>query len=85
MLKKIKLSLAIMAATSTAAMACTSEDVQSRQGVLVAAMQILVVVDKEKAQTILSKMQQDMDQAAADGDEAAVCTILDEALATAQS
>ena len=85
MLKKITLSLAIMAATSTAAMACTSGDVQSRQGVLVAAMQILVVVDKEKAQTILSKMQQDMDQAAADGDEAAVCTILDEALATAQS
>ena len=85
MLKKITLSLAIMAATSTAAMACTYEDVQSRQGVLVAAMQILVVVDKEKAQTVLSKMQQDMDQAAADGDEAAVCTILDEALATAQS
>ena len=48
-------------------------------------MQILVVVDKEKAQTILSKMQQDIDQAAADGDEAAVCTILDEPLATAQS
>ena len=85
MLKKITLSLAIWAATSTAALACSPEDVQSRQGVLVAAMQILVIVNKEKAQTILLKMQQDMDQAAADGDEAAVCTILDEALATAQS
>jgi len=85
MLKKITLSLAILAATSTAAMACTPEDVQSRQGELIAAMQILVVVDRDKAQAIVLKMQQDLDKATTDGNEAAVCSIFDEALATARS
>jgi len=84
MLKNITLALALVTATSTAALACTPEDVQSRQGALITAVQTLLVTDPAKAQAIVLKMQADLDQAAADGDEAATCVIMDEALATAQ-
>ncbi len=85
MLKTITLSVAMLAISGAAAMACTPEDVQARQGPLVAAVQNLLATDPAKAQAIVIKMQADLDQAAADGDEAATCVIMDEALATAQN
>ena len=84
MLKKLIIGLTMIAFSSTAAMACTPEDVEARQVGLIGAIQMLVAVDPAKAQAIVAKIQMDMDQAAADGDEAATCVILDEALAAAQ-
>jgi hypothetical protein len=51
---------------------------------LVIAFQALVASNPTKAQAIIAKMQADLDKAAADGDEAATCVIMDEALVAAQ-
>ncbi|SEW00780.1 hypothetical protein SAMN04488515_0621 [Cognatiyoonia koreensis] len=77
-------ALAALSISGTAALACTTEDVQARQDALVAAVQALVATDPAKAQSIVLKMQQDMDAAAANNDDEAVCQIMDEALAAAQ-
>lgn len=84
MLKTLAISLAALAATSTMALACSPEDVQARQGPLVIAFQALVASNPTKAQAIIAKMQADLDKAAADGDEAATCVIMDEALVAAR-
>jgi len=76
-------TLTAFALSGTAAVACTPEDVQGRQDALVAAVQALVAVDPAKAQTIVLKMQEDMAAAAAANDDAAVCQIMDTALAQA--
>lgn len=68
---------------ATPALACTEADVLARQDTLVSAIQNLVAVDPAKAQAIVAKMQTDMDAAAASGDETAVCTIIDAAVAEA--
>ncbi len=83
MLKSTLTAAAILTATSTAALACTPEDVLARQVPLVTAVQNLLAVNPTKAQEIVLKMQAAMDQAAKDGDEAATCVIMDEALAAA--
>lgn len=69
----------------TASWACTPEDIEARQTTLVGAVQQLIAVDPAKAQAIVLKMQEDLDQALADGDDAATCRIMDEALETAQN
>lgn len=74
---------AIVAGAGTAGLACSPEDVQARQEPLVNAVQLLLAVDPAKAQAIVVKMQADLDQALADGDDAATCRIMDEALASA--
>ncbi len=83
MLRSFTLS-AILALSGTAALACSPEDVEARQLPLLDAIQQLLAVDPAKAQDVVLKMQTDLDQAVADGDEAATCRILDEALAAAQ-
>jgi len=72
-----------LALSTSAALACTPEDVQSRQDTLVAAVQALVATNPEKAQAIVLKMQEDMATAAEANDDAAVCQIMDTALASA--
>lgn len=84
MFKTLTAALAIGLAFGTAASACTADDVQERQGALLTAMQMLVAVDPAKAQAIVVQMQADLDQAAADGNDAATCAIMDTALATAR-
>lgn len=74
---------AIVAGAGTAGLACSPEDVETRQIPLVNAIQQLLAVDPAKAQAIVIKMQADLDQAVADGNDAATCRIMDEALASA--
>ena len=83
MLKSTLTAAVLWAAATTGALACTPEDVEARQLPLVTAVQNLLAVNPAKAQEIVLKMQADLDQAAKDGDEAATCVIMDEALAAA--
>lgn len=83
MTRTIFATLTALALGATPAFACTEADVLARQDTLVSAIQALVAVDPAKAQAIVAKMQTDMDAAAASGDEAAVCTIIDTAVAEA--
>lgn len=76
-------TLTALAVSTTTALACTPEDVQSRQDALVTAVQALVATDPAKAQTIVLKMQEDMAVAEQNNDDAAVCVIMDTALAAA--
>ena len=76
-------TLAALTFGATPALACSEADVLARQDTLLSAIQALVAVDPAKAQAIVAKMQTDMDAAAAAGDEAAVCTIIDTAVAEA--
>lgn len=76
-------TLTAFALSTTTALACTEEDVQARQDPLVTAIQALMQTDPTKAQTIVVKMQEDMAAAAEVSDDAAVCRIMDEALAAA--
>lgn len=76
---------AAFAVVGSATWACSPEDVEERQPALIGAIQQLVAVNPTKAQEIVLKMQADLDQALTDGDDAATCRIMDEALAAAQS
>lgn len=84
MLKKFVFAAAL-AVIGTSSWACSPEEVEARQPALIGAVQQLLAVNPAKAQEIVVKMQQELDQALADGDDAATCRIMDEALASAQS
>ena len=79
---KITLAAALILAGQSA-IACTAADVEGRQTALLTAMQALIATDPAKAQMIVARIQQELDTAAANGDEAAACTIFDRALADA--
>jgi len=76
-------AIAVFAFSAGAALSCTAEDVQDRQDALLAAVQQLMAVDPTRAQAIVIQMQADLDTAAANNDDTAVCRIMDAALATA--
>ena len=82
MLKVITTAAALTLA-GTGAIACTAEDVQAKQGALVAAVQNLMAVDPAKAQAIVVQMQTELEAAAANNDEAAVCEMMDRLTAEA--
>lgn len=83
MTRTIFAALTTLIIGTTPAFACTEADVLARQDTLVSAIQALVAVDPAKAQAIVADMQTKMDAAAAAGDEAAVCEIIDTAVAEA--
>jgi len=83
MTRTIVAAFAILTLGATPALACTEEDVLARQDTLLAAIQALLAVDQAKAQAIVADMQTKMDAAAQSGDEAAVCDIIDAAVAEA--
>lgn len=83
MTRTIIATLTALAITTAPAFACSEADVLARQDTLVAAIQALVATDPAKAQAIVAQMQTQMDAAAASGDEAAVCIIIDTAIAQA--
>ncbi len=82
MLKILMTTVAITLAGS-AAFACTSQDVEARQGAFLAAMQTLIAIDPAKAQLLLVQMQTELDAAAAANDQAATCDIMDRLLVEA--
>ena len=82
MLKKLTLATALTV-FGTGAIACTAEDVQAKQGALIAAVQTLMAVDPAKAQAIVLQMQTELEAATADNDEAAVCEMMDRLTAEA--
>ena len=67
------------------AMACTSADVEARQGALVAAVQALLATNPLKAQEIVAQMQTELEAAAAEGDTEAPCEIMDRLTVEAQN
>lgn len=74
---------ALLMTVGTSAFACTAEDVQAKQGALIAAVQNLMAVDPAKAQAIVVQMQTELEAAAAKNDEAAVCEMMDRLTAEA--
>ena len=74
---------AILMTVGTSALACTAEDVQAKQGALIAAVQTLMAVDPAKAQALVVQMQTELEAAAANNDEAAVCEMMDRLTAEA--
>lgn len=76
-------NVAIVALSANAAMACTAADVQAKQGALITAVQTLMAVNPTKAQAIVAQMQAELEAAAAAGDEAAVCEMMDRLTAEA--
>ena len=82
MLKIITTAAALILAGSSA-FACTAEDVQAKQGALISAVQSLMAVDPAKAQALVAQMQTELETAAANDDEAAVCEMMDRLTAEA--
>ena len=85
MFKKTLIATVLAFAGATPALACTSADVEARQGELVAAVQALLATNPAKAQEIVAQMQEEMEAAAATGDADAPCEIMDRLTAEAQS
>lgn len=79
----ITLSMACLGATPV--LACTSADVEARQGALVEAVQTLLATNPVKAQQIVAQMQEELEAAQAAGDAEAPCEIMDRLTAEAQS
>jgi len=75
--KTVYTALTCVALSTHAAFACSAEDVQSRQGALLEAVQTLLAVNPAKAQDIVVQMQTELDAANEAGDEAAVCAMMD--------
>ena len=82
MLKMMTTAVAFIFAAATA-FACTAEDVQAKQGALIAAVQTLNAVDPARAQAIVVRMQTELETANASNDEAAVCEMMDRLTAEA--
>jgi hypothetical protein len=82
MLKTLTTAAALVLIGSSA-FACTAEDVQAKQGALIAAVQTLMAVDPAKAQALVVQMQTELEAAAANGDEVAVCDMMDRLTAEA--
>ena len=82
MLKIMTTAVAFIFAAATA-FACTAEDVQAKQGALIAAVQTLNAVDPARAQAIVVQMQTELETANASSDEAAVCEMMDRLTAEA--
>lgn len=74
-------AIVVLSATST--LACTSADVEAKQGALITAVQNLMAVDPAKAQAIVVQMQAELEAAAATGDDTAVCDMMDRLTAEA--
>jgi len=85
MFRKLLSLTALICLSSTPALACTSEDVEARQGALVAAVQALLATDPAKAQKIVVQMQEELEAAQAAGDAQAPCEIMDRLTLEAQS
>lgn len=82
--KTLGATLAILVFGATAALACTPEDVQARQGALIEAVQALLATNPQKAQDIVVQMQTELEAAQAAGDDAAVCEMMDRLTAEAR-
>jgi len=80
---RILATVAFVALSTGSAMACTTEDVQAKQGALIEAVKTLTAVNPAKAQEIVAQMQVELEAAAAEGDEAAVCDMMDRLTAEA--
>ncbi|MCK0121256.1 hypothetical protein MWU61_11950 [Loktanella sp. F6476L] len=80
---RILATVAVVVISANQALACTPEDVQAKQGDLIAAVQTLMAVDRGKAQALVAQMQTELEAAAAAGDEAAVCEMMDRLTAEA--
>jgi hypothetical protein len=74
---RILATVAIVALSASQAAACTEADVLAKQGALIAAVEALVAVNPAKAQALVAQMQTEMAAAAAAGDDAAVCVMMD--------
>jgi len=68
---------------SSAAMACSADDVQAKQGALLTAVQELLKTDPAKAQALVLEMQTKMAEINENNDEAAVCVLMDRLTAEA--
>jgi len=82
MFKTLTAAVALTLITSPA-WACTSADVEAKQGALVEAVQALLATNPAKAQTIVATMQEELATAQANGDDAAVCEMMDRLTAEA--
>ena len=80
---RILTTVAVLALSATPVFACTPEDVQAKQGALIAAVQTLMAVDPAKAQAVVLQMQTELEAAAASNDQAAVCDMMDRLTAEA--
>lgn len=80
---RILAAVAVVVVSANQALACTPADVQAKQGDLIAAVQTLMAVDPGKAQALVAQMQTELEAAAAAGDEAAVCEMMDRLTAEA--
>lgn len=82
MFKTLTMAAALILASSSA-FACSAEDVEAKQGALIEAVQALMAVDPAKAQALVAQMQTELEAASANGDEAAVCEMMDRLTAEA--
>jgi len=83
MTKSLFTAATLMLFTAAPAWACTSEDVEAKQGALVAAVQALLATNPAKAQEIVATMQTELAAAQENNDEAAVCEMMDRLTAEA--
>ncbi|MEL6571680.1 MAG: hypothetical protein AAFQ64_08490 [Pseudomonadota bacterium] len=84
-MRTLLIPMALVFLGSTPALACTTEDVEARQGDLIAAVQALLATNPVKAQEIVATMKAELDAASAAGDTDAPCEIMDRLTAEAQS
>lgn len=84
-MRNVLISAVLVALSGTPAFACSTEDVEARQGALIAAVQALLATNPAKAQEIVATMQKELDEASAAGDNDAPCEIMDRLTAEAQS
>ncbi|MEL6683091.1 MAG: hypothetical protein AAFQ09_10675 [Pseudomonadota bacterium] len=85
MMRTILIPATFVVLSSTPALACTSADVEARQGALITAVQALLATNPGKAQEIVAQMQKELEEAQAAGDADAPCEIMDRLTAEAQS
>lgn len=82
MFKTLTAAVALTLITSPA-WACTSADVEAKQGALIEAVQTLLATNPAKAQEIVATMQEELATAQANGDDGAVCEMMDRLTAEA--
>ena len=85
MVRNILIPAVLVVMSSTPALACSSADVEARQGDLITAVQALLATNPAKAQEIVAQMQSELEAAQAAGDAEAPCEIMDRLTAEAKS
>lgn len=84
MIRKLIVTLAITL-SATPALACTSADVEARQGALLEAVQVLVTKNPAKANEIVLEMQAGLQTLTETGEGETVCEMMDRLTEEARS